>query len=113
MNKLKINNKIISKSYDTMDTMWKQAKGLMFCNKVKKPMIFKFIDSQRIPLHMWFVFCSIDVLYLNENKDIVEIKENFKPFTYYCPKNKAKYVIELAKNTISKYKIKTGQKVTF
>ena len=110
---LKINNKIISKTYDSMDNIWKQAKGLMFCTKVKEPMVFKFRESQHIPLHMWFVFMPIDVLYLDEDKVIVEIKENFKPFAYYSPKKKAKYVIELAKYTIKKHKIKLNQKVSF
>ncbi len=110
---LKINNKVISKSYDTMDTIWKQAKGLMFCNKVKQPMIFTFRESQRVPLHMWFVFCTIDVLYLDENKVIVEMKRNFKPFAYYSPKSKAKYVIELGKDTVKNNKIKLHQKTDF
>ena len=50
---------------------------------------------------MFFVFYKIDVLYLDENKKVIEIKKNFKPFSSYTPKNKAKYVIELAdlKNT--------------
>jgi len=113
MSKLIINKKIISKSYKSMDTIWQQAKGLMFQNKVKRPLIFKFKESQKIPLHMWFVFCTIDVLYLDEDKTIVEMKQEFKPFAYYSPKKKAKYVIELKENTIKNNNIKLKQKVTF
>ena len=39
---------------------------------------------------MFFVFFPIDVLFLDKNKKVVELKENFKPFSIYFPKNKAK-----------------------
>jgi len=48
-----------------------------------------------VSLHMFFVFHPIDVLLLNKNKEIVEIKRNFKPFTFWSSKEKGKYVVEL------------------
>jgi len=45
---------------------------------------------------MFFVFYPIDVLLLNKHKEIVEIKKNFKPFTFWTSKEKGKYVVELA-----------------
>lgn len=45
---------------------------------------------------MFFVFYPIDVLLLNRNKEIVEIKRNLKPFTFWNSKTKGKYVVELA-----------------
>jgi uncharacterized membrane protein (UPF0127 family) len=43
----------------------------------------------------------------------VEIKENFKPFVFYTPKNKAMYVIELLKGTIKSSKTKIGDRIEF
>ena len=57
--------------------------------------MFVFKKEKIIPLHMLFVFFPINVLFLNKNKKIVEIKNNFKPFTFYTPKNKAMYIVEL------------------
>lgn len=110
---LKINNKIITKNYDVADNIFSKGFGLMFKNKVKRPLLFKFNKESIIPLHMFFVFTPIDVLFLKKNKKIVEIKENFKPFTIYTPKNKAAYIIELSPGDIKKYKIMTNQKVQF
>ena len=62
---------------------------------------------------MFFVFYPIDVLFLNKNKIIVEIKENFRPFAFYTPKNKAKYIIELSQKTIKKTKTQIGDKIKF
>ena len=53
---------------------------------------------------MFFVFYPIDILFLNKNKEIVEIKQNLKPFAFYTPKSKAKYIIEMPK-TKQEFKI--------
>jgi len=62
-------------------------------------------------LHMWFVFFPIDVLFLNKNKKIIEIKKDFRPFRFYTTKKKARYAIELPKG--HKYKLKLGDRVIF
>lgn len=110
---IKINKNIISKSYYLLDKVWDKAKGLMFCKKVKRPLIFVFNNEQIISLHMFFVFTTIDVIYLDKNKRVIELKQNFKPFTFYNPKNKAKFIIETEKNTIKKYNIKLNEKAYF
>jgi hypothetical protein len=62
---------------------------------------------------MWFVFFPIDVLYLDENKKIVELKSNFKPFTNYYPKKECLFVVELPKETVKKQKLKLKDVVNF
>ncbi len=57
--------------------------------------MFVFDEEKRIGLHMWFVFFPIDVLFLDREKRIVELKKDFKPFTFYKSKEKVKYVVEL------------------
>ena len=84
--------------------------GLMFSKK-PKPLIFILKKEKIVPLHMFFVFFPIDVLFLGKNRTVVEIKENFGPFSYYRPKNKAMYVIELPAGTIKKTKTEVGDKI--
>ena len=55
-------------------------------------------------MHMFFVFFPIDVLFLDKNKKIIEIKKNLRPFSFYYSKNKAKYVAELTEK--NDYKIR-------
>ena len=71
-----------------------QTCGLMF--RKKQNLIMTFSKEKKISLHMFFVFYPIDVLLLNKHKEIVEIKKNFKPFTFWTSKEKGKYVVELA-----------------
>lgn len=100
--------KIASKK-DFCDSIPSKAFGLMFSPKIKdKGLIFVFDKEEVRELHMFFVFFPIDVLFLDKNKKVVEIKENFTPFTLYFPKKKAQYVIELEKGTVKKTKTKTG-----
>ena len=111
MMKLSINGKIISSHCNEAKGLFGKALGLMFRKKVSNPLIFSFAKAQYVPLHMWFVFTAIDVIFVNNNT-IVEIKENFKPWHFYSPKKKAECVIEFAAGTISQHAISVGQKVS-
>lgn len=92
--------------YTKYKTILEQTKGLMFTPK--KTAVFEFNNEQKTPLHTFFVFYPITVLFLNAEKKIVE-QTTMKPFTFYNPTKKAKYIIELP----YKAKTKIGEKVTF
>jgi uncharacterized membrane protein (UPF0127 family) len=101
----KTNNKTIAKDYRLCKSILSKATGLMFSKR--KNLIFIFSDERIVALHMIFVFFPIDVLFLDKNKKVVEIKKDFKPWTFYTPKKKAMYVIELCANSdCSSIKIK-------
>jgi uncharacterized protein len=103
---LKINNQIIKGKILFADNIFSKAFGLMFKRNFKnKFLIFIFKKEIFVPLHMFFVFFPIDVIFLNKDKIVVEIKNNFKPFTYYNPIKKAKYVIEAEKNIFKNVKL--------
>ena len=103
---------IISKNAKIRKNIFPISLGLMF-SREKKSLIFVFKKEKIVPLHMFFVFYSIDVLFLNKNNIVVEIKENFKPFSFYNPKNKAKYIIEMPKNIVKETKTELGDKIEF
>ena len=103
---------IIAKNAKLCRNIFSHALGLMFAIK-PKALVFIFKKEKIIPLHMIFVFYPIDVLFLNKNKIVVEMKENFKPFSFYNPKNKAKYIIELPERAIKKSNTKIKDKIEF
>ena len=88
--------KIIEK-VEVCDTPATRARGLMF--SVKKSLLFCFEKEQDVYLHMLFVFFPIDVFFLNKNKEIIEIKRNFLPFSWYHSKKKCMYFIEVPRIT--------------
>ena len=110
---MRINNTtkkiLLAENAKACNNIFSKSLGLMFSKP--KSLIFIFKKEKIIPLHMFFVFYPIDVLFLDKNNVVVETKENFMPFTFYIPKYKAKYVIELEKNTIRK--TETGDEIGF
>ena len=105
--------RIIANKAKICDDSFSKVIGLMFSKKQNKALIFKFSKKMEISLHMIFVFYPIDVLFLNENKIVVDVKENFKSFTFYKSKKKATYAIELPEGTIRRTKTEIGDKIEF
>ncbi len=102
---------VIAEKYDICKSIFKKATGLMFSKP--KPLVFVFGQEKRISLHMLFVFWPIDVLFLDKEKKAVEIKENFRPFSFYNSKNMAMYIIELPCGLIKKSRTQIGDKISF
>ena len=92
-------------------SLWQKARGLMFSQQ--KDLVFVAASEQKIPLHMLFVFYPIDVIYLDAEKRVVEMKESFLPFTFYNPKHKAQYVLEIKQGTIKRTKTAVNHSLAF
>jgi uncharacterized protein len=107
MNSIRCNGKVIASEFKFCKTFFSQLRGLMFSRK--KVLIFDFGKEINLSLHMWFVFFPIDVLFLDANKKIVEVKEGLKPFCFYFPSAKFRYCVELP----FKVKCKKGEKLRF
>ncbi|MBI2101411.1 DUF192 domain-containing protein [Candidatus Woesearchaeota archaeon] len=84
-----------------------------FLGKKNKALIFKFGREKIIALHMVFVFYPIDVLFLDKSKIVVDIKQNFKPFTFYKSGRRAMYAIELPNGVIKKTRTEIGDRIKF
>lgn len=91
--------------YKTCKSLLSKALGLMFSRK--RNLLFVFGKERRIMLHNWFVFYPINLVFLDKNKRVVEIKRDFKPFCFYASKRKARYLIE----TPFEVKFKLGNKI--
>ena len=101
----KTTKRVISNKELFCRTLPAQLRGLMF--RKKQNVIMVFDKEQKISLHNFFVFYPIDVLVVNKNMEIVEIKRQFKPFSFWNPAKKGKYVIELGRDE-SKNKTSEG-----
>ena len=69
-----------------------------------------FPQEMKIALHNFFVFYPIEVLVLDEDKKVIEVKKNFIPFTLWNSQKQGKYLIELGLKE-SKGKVNVGDKV--
>ncbi|MBN1544257.1 DUF192 domain-containing protein [Candidatus Woesearchaeota archaeon] len=101
----------VAKGYRLCRSTASKAKGLMFTNEAevrKNALLFEFSSPRVQSLHMFFVFYPIDVLFLDEKKQVVDIKEGFRPFSVYNSSKRSKYVIELPNSAIRKSRTKQG-----
>ena len=92
-------------------TFWSKLRGLMFSRP--KVLIFHFEKPVRVSLHMFFVFFPINVIFLDSKKKVIEIKENFRPFTFYASKHKAVFVIEAPTGFVKEKPVRIGDTASF
>jgi len=104
---------ILTKNIKFCKTELSKIKGLMFTKKLNKALIFVFKKESLQHIHMFFVWYPIDVLWLDKNKKVVQLKENLKPFKIILAKNPAKYIIELENKTIQKSRTEINDQISF
>jgi uncharacterized membrane protein (UPF0127 family) len=80
------------------DTFWKRGRGLMFRRALVDDEVYLFVEQResiaRAAIHMFFVFFSIAVLWLDRDRRVVDkaLAQPFRP--YYAPQHPAQYYIE-------------------
>ena len=107
--KIKKANKVLINQADICSSWWSKAKGLIGSNP--RTLVFTFNKEKKVRLHMIGVGFPIDVIFLNKQKEIVEVKKNLKPFQFYTAIYPAKYVIESPKGLANQ--VSLGETLTF
>ena len=77
----------------------------------KASLLFEFDNPTRNSLHMFFVPYSIDVLFLNAEGIVVDLKPHFRPLSIYKPKRLFQFVIELPEGVIKSSNTEIGDVV--
>jgi uncharacterized membrane protein (UPF0127 family) len=99
------------------DTPEKRAKGLMFRNHLPEMAGMLFLFDEAGPRSFWMknTFISLDILYINADKSVVQIYENTQvksTQSLICEKP-ALYVLELNGGTCEKLGVKEGDKIEY
>ncbi len=101
------------------DSMAKRARGLSGRERLngKECMLFIFPHEATFPVWMRGMKFSIDIIWLDEKKHIIDFKSNLPPasgildFKTYSHKKQAKYAIELPAGFIKNNKVKTSTRI--
>jgi uncharacterized membrane protein (UPF0127 family) len=104
-----IKNKKFSTNARVHNNFFSQLKGLMFSKKLKpnQSILLKFKKEKIMPIHMFFVFQSIDAVWINSKNIIVHIERNIKPFTpLITPNLPATSILETSNNATKNLKLK-------
>ena len=101
------------------DSEEKRVKGLMFREDLTESqgMLFVLEPGQKPKFWMKNVKFSLDIIWINEDKRVVDIKTNIPPCRDYCEsigsKQEARYILEVRGGFVNKYQIKIGDEVGF
>jgi uncharacterized membrane protein (UPF0127 family) len=109
-------NKILANKVKHCSNIFSNFKGLRFAKPLKnKQALILVAEKESVRetmIDMLFVFFQIDVLWLDKNKKVVDIRRSVKPFTFLIiPKRPAKYIIELKEGTTNN--INLGDELKF
>ena len=112
-----IYNKNITFNVEVAKTIEERKSGLMYRKKLlnNEGMLFIFPREEIIQLWMKNTYIPLDVIFISENKVIVDIKRNMKRLseTIVRSKVKSKYALEFNAGLINKLDIEIGDKVLF
>lgn len=103
----KTTNELIDIKIVIADNFYKRFKGLMGKREIDFALLFCNLKDSSIHTH--FMKAEIDIYFLDENKTVFE-KASLKPWKFYKPEKKAKYILETKKD---KLKIKIGDELDF
>lgn len=105
--------KVIASEVELADSFWRRFRGLMFRRKFPpgKAMLFDFKKLGRHGVHMSFMWFPIDLVYLDSDFKVVEVRARLKPWRFYRPKALAKYLIELPAGVVDRTRIRVGHKI--
>ena len=112
-----IYNKNITFNVEVAKTIEERRIGLMYRKKLlnNEGMLFIFPREKIIQLWMKNTYIPLDVIFISENKVIVDIKKNMEKLseTIVKSKVKSKYALEFNAGLINKLDIEIGDKVLF
>ena len=110
-------NKNITFNVEVAKTMEERRIGLMYRKKLlnNEGMLFIFPREKIIQLWMKNTYIPLDVIFISENKVIVDLKKNMEKLseTIVVSKVKSRYALEFNAGLINKLDIEIGDKVLF
>ena len=104
---------VVAANVEMAGTVLKKITGVMFRRHLPPgfAMIFDMGVEMRanIAIHMVFVIVSIDVVYLDGKRTVVDIKRGLRPWIGLAyPKKRARYAIEMPAGAAAEHGLKVG-----
>lgn len=112
---LRTENKIIATDLEFANTPIRKVLGLMFRKSIDQDyaLIFSLSNPRIVSVHMHFVKFPIDVLLLDENKNIIQMDTLEASKGKLKSKLKVQYAIEMQAGTIKKHRLEIGNQLFF
>ncbi len=100
---------------DMADSFVSRFMGLMFKGSIERGLVLRIPEGRGrrgSGIHMFFMRIPLDVLFLDEEKVVVD-EVHLKPWQMYNPKKPARFVVELQKGTLKSSGTEIGDELDF
>lgn len=106
---------VLASEVELADTFWRRFRGLMLRRRFPRgrALLFKFNKPGRYGVHTFFVRFPIDLMYLDSDFRIVELRAWLKPWRMHKSRAAASYLAELPAGTLRSAKVRVGHKISF
>jgi len=104
---------VVANEVELAEGLWRRLRGLMFRRKflLGNALLFKFKKPGRHRVHTFFVRFPIDLVYMDSDLKVVEVRPCLEPWRIYRPKAAAEYLIELPAGAAARANIEVGHKI--
>lgn len=102
--------KILAENVEVADSFWSRFRGLMFRRSFEngEALLFPFSNPRKFGVHTFFVFFPIDLVYLDREMEVLEIKKELSSWSTYKPDVEAYFLVELPGGKVRKVKVEVG-----
>jgi len=105
--------KIVAEKVMVAESFFSRFRGLMLRRRLggDEALLFRFKKPGRHSVHMFFVRFPIDLVYLDLDSKVVEVRTWLKPWRLHLSKVDSKYLLEAPAGTVSRLNIRIGHKI--
>ncbi len=109
----KTTGEILAEEVEIADSFWTRFRGLMFRRSFEfgNAILFEIPTPRKFGIHTFFVFFPIDLIYLDEDFDVLELKKDLPSWRFYSPSVKSKYLIELPGGKLRNSDVNVGDRL--
>lgn len=108
--RMSLNGELVTARLVRADRMWPRMRGLLGRGALAPSEGLWITPCNSI--HMFFMRCTIDVVFIDEQLQVVRVHEDVKPWTMARGGKHAHSVLELPPGTAAFYNIRVGDKLT-
>lgn len=103
----------MAEDVEMMDSFWSRFRGLMFRRNFEpsQALLFQFSGARKFRIHTFFVFFSIDLIYLDGGFGVVDVESGLSPWSTYCPDREGNFLVELPDGTTEEAGVEVGDQL--
>ncbi|KXB01714.1 hypothetical protein AKJ44_02190 [candidate division MSBL1 archaeon SCGC-AAA261F17] len=109
------NGKVIADKVELANSFWKRFRGLMLKGSFwsGQALVFPFSKPKRYSIHTFFMRFPIDLLYLDQELEVIESRKELSPWKIHKSGEEASILVELPPGRIEEANVRVDDELDF